>query len=116
MTEFTDALATIKAMPRLTCGNIRDVLLQLWQEQRPEGDDYDSRGYDWDLEFQSLTQQIWGLSTCQDDELMTAFAEDPDSGYPVFATDVAVLEFDERLDTGDGDPLAIHLWKELNYS
>jgi hypothetical protein len=43
---------------------------------------------------------------------MAAFAEDEASGYPAFATDQAVLEFNDSWWSED-DPFAILLWKEL---
>jgi hypothetical protein len=88
---------------------VQAVLEGLWHD-RPDDDDYD-----WIVGFISLTQQIWGLSTCRNAEWMEDFAvgDGTNTGHPVFATETGVLEFHEAYDAGDGSPFAIHLWTEL---
>jgi hypothetical protein len=52
------------------------------------------------VEFIDFTRSVWCLSTCQDVVLMTAFVEDGATGYPLFADDKHVAEFDPKIDDG----------------
>lgn len=105
--QFADALTEIEAISRPTCQKVQAVLERLWHD-RPGGDDHD-----WTVNFILLTREIWGLSTCRNEGWMEDFAvgDGTNTGHPVFATETAVLEFDEAY--GDDSPFAIHLWTEL---
>jgi len=128
--EMTEAVESIRTLEPLTIPAVLAIVENIWEErpavadedddltpeQRDAADDaFDKAADAYHHAFMVFLSHVWELSTCTDANRMGDFAEDPDTATAVFATNNAVIEFDDAHPFGPNQDefFAFHTWDDL---